>query len=330
MATLAHAGILSVRTGRGVRVETRERARGRGRIRLAHERAIGGSEHAAPSQKFNHFPQVYGRCVAGSEGPAVEVLGARDAPRTRLRWPGEIPPRGKFARAHDSPGGAGVILCDDGLVDDVFFIDLWSDVICPFCYLGTRQLTAALEQFSQRERVVIRRHAFELDPGAAATATTALAEGLAAKYDLTLEQVHSLNHRLEGEAKALGMDWSLDRARPCSTFDAHRLIALADTQRLAEAMSERLFHAYFCEGAVVAERDTLDALAREVGVSGSDQLWRGDEFAEQVRDDEDAARELGITGVPSLVLDGKFMVVGAQGAPHFLEVLNRAWARRTG
>jgi len=222
-----------------------------------------------------------------------------------------------------------VIVCDHWPVDRTFFIDLWSDVVCPFCYLGAHQLTAALEQFSRRDVVVIRRHAFELDPGASTTATTALAEGLALKYDMTLEQAHSLNRRLEGEAKALGMDWSLDVARPCSTFDAHRLIALADTQQLAEAMSERLFHAYFAEGAVIADRSTLDALAHDVGIAGSDRLWRGDDFAQQVRDDETTAHDLGISGVPGLVLDGKFMVVGAQGTAHFLEVLNRAWARRT-
>jgi len=213
-------------------------------------------------------------------------------------------------------------------MDDVFFVDLWSDVVCPFCYLGARQLADALDQFSHRGAVVVRRHAFELDPRAPVTASTPLAEGLAAKYDMTLEQAHSLNRRLEGEAKALGMTWALDIAKPSSTFDAHRLIALANTQGLADEMSERLFHAYFSEGAVLGDCATLEVLAHEVGVADSGRLWSSDEFASSVRSDEVTARELGISGVPSLVLDGKFRAVGAQGTSYFLEVLKRAWSRR--
>jgi predicted DsbA family dithiol-disulfide isomerase len=93
-------------------------------------------------------------------------------------------------------------------------------------------------------------------------------------------------------------------------------------------MSERLFRAYFCEGQLVSDRVVLTALANEVGVVGVEELWSSDAFSSAVRADEDDARELGITGVPSLLLDEKFMVVGAQGADQILDVLQRAWARR--
>jgi predicted DsbA family dithiol-disulfide isomerase len=124
------------------------------------------------------------------------------------------------------------------------------------------------------------------------------------------------------------MEWSLEKAQPTNTFDAHRVIALATTQGLAPEMSERLFRAYFCEGEVVSDHVRLAELAQEVGVTGVEGLWRGDAFAANVREDEAAAQELGITGVPCLLLDGKFMVVGAQGSHQILDVLRRAWSRR--
>jgi predicted DsbA family dithiol-disulfide isomerase len=124
------------------------------------------------------------------------------------------------------------------------------------------------------------------------------------------------------------MTWSMKEARPTNTFDAHRVIALSVTQNLDQVMSERLFRAYFCEGQLVSDHVVLTALANEVGVVGAEELWSSDAFSSAVRADEDDARELGISGVPSLLLDEKFMVVGAQGADQILDVLQRAWARR--
>jgi predicted DsbA family dithiol-disulfide isomerase len=124
------------------------------------------------------------------------------------------------------------------------------------------------------------------------------------------------------------MEWSLGNAKPTNTFDAHRVIALATTQGLASEVSERLFRAYFCEGELISNHERLSELAVDVGVTGVDELWEGDGFAADVRGDEAAAQELGISGVPCLLLEGKFMVVGAQGSHQILEVLRRAWLRR--
>jgi predicted DsbA family dithiol-disulfide isomerase len=214
------------------------------------------------------------------------------------------------------------------LVDEAFVIDLWSDVVCPFCCLGSRQLCLALEQFEHRDLVVVRPRAFELDPRPHEESGLSLSELVARKYAMDLGQVHSLHERLEAQAAGLGMTWSLERARPTNTFEAHRLISLARTQGRGEAMSERLFRAYFCEGLFVGDHETLAQLASEVGVSGVELLLASDDFSDDVRDDEESATELGITGVPSMLLDGKFMVVGAQGTQQFLDVLRRAWARR--
>ena len=211
---------------------------------------------------------------------------------------------------------------------DALTIDLWSDVICPFCYLGRRQLTLALEQFEHRENVVIQHRAFELDPHSPANFDATLDELVAAKYSLPVEGAHAMHERMEQNAKALDMTWSLAIARPTNTFDAHRAIALAATQGLADQLSERIFRAYFCEGELLSDRSRLSDLAGEVDVTGVDEMWSGDDFSTTVRADEAAAHELGITGVPSMLVDGRFMIMGAQGAERMLDVLTRAWARR--
>ena len=219
-------------------------------------------------------------------------------------------------------------LCHDSNVTETFFVDLWSDVVCPFCYLGTRMFTSALGAFEHREHVVVRHRAFELDPRAPTSYDLSLDELIAAKYEVPVERAHAMNERLEAQASSMGMAWSLRDAQPTNTFDAHRLIALAQSQGVGDAMSERLFRAYFSEGRQLSDHETLAALAGEAGVVGVDELWRADGYALDVRRDEGTAQELGISGVPTLLVDEKFMIVGAQGADAMLDVLRRAWARR--
>jgi predicted DsbA family dithiol-disulfide isomerase len=213
-------------------------------------------------------------------------------------------------------------------VEETFFVDVWSDVVCPFCYLGTRQLALALEQFDHRDEVVVRHRAFELDPRASSSYDLSLDELLASKYGMPLERARSLNERLESDAADLGMSWHMKVARPANTFDAHRLIALAASQKKSGPMSERLFRAYFSDGELLSDADTLVALGTEVGVTDAEGLFSDDRFASDVREDERQAQELGITGVPSMLVDGKFMVMGAQGTAQILDVLTRAWAQR--
>jgi len=209
-----------------------------------------------------------------------------------------------------------------------FSIDVWSDVVCPFCYLGTRQLEKALEQFEHRDEVVISHHAFELDPNTPLGLTQTLEELIAQKYDMPVERARELHHRLQTQAQELGVTMAFDRARPTNTFDAHRLIALSATQGLSATMSQRLFRAYFSEGLLISDHELLNELARDVGVADAPALWESDAFTSEVRDDENTAMELGITGVPALLIDSKFMVLGAQGIEAMLDVLRRAWERR--
>ena len=213
---------------------------------------------------------------------------------------------------------------------ELLSVDVWSDVVCPFCYLGSRQLMVALERFEHREAVVIRHRAFELDARAALSYDLTLAQLVARKYQMPVERAHALHERLEADARSLGMEWSIEQARPTNTFDAHRLIAAASAQGLGHQANERLFRAYFCEGALLSDHGTLNQLADEVGVRDVERLWDGHDYCADVRADEEEALELGITGVPSLLVDGKFMVVGAQGAEQILSVLERSWQRRAG
>lgn len=207
-------------------------------------------------------------------------------------------------------------------------IDLWADVVCPFCCLGSRQLQMAIERFDDA-RVVVHRRAFELDPHAPSDLDISADELVAQKFSLTSERARSMHKRLESQARELGMSWELGRARVTNTFDAHRLIAIASTQGLEGEMAERLYRAYFSEGRLVSDRATLADLAHEVGVEGTEALLATDAMADVVRADEDRAREMGIGGVPTFLIDAKFLFSGAQGADALLDVLQRAWQRRS-
>jgi predicted DsbA family dithiol-disulfide isomerase len=207
-------------------------------------------------------------------------------------------------------------------------VDVWSDVVCPFCYLGSRQLELALENFEHAEEVVVNHHAFELDAHARSDYDLTLAELVASKYAMPVERAEELHVNLTNQAAELGVTMAFNIARPTNTFDAHRLIALSATQGKSEAMSQRLFRAYFGEGLLVSDHHQLNALADEVGVTDAALLWETEAFASDVRADEYSAHELGIAGVPAFLVDNKFMVMGAQGVDKIVDVLDRAWARR--
>ncbi len=209
-------------------------------------------------------------------------------------------------------------------------VDVWSDVVCPFCYLGAAQLRAALERFEHGADVVVRWRAYELDPATPLALDRPLVELVAAKYGQSVEVVERFHRRLEAEGAALGVEMDLSRARPTNTFDAHRVIALARTQGLEAAMADRLFAAYFARGELVSDHATLARLAGEVGVAGALEALGTGAFADDVREDEAIAREAGLTGVPAFAVDGRLAVMGAQGVDALGAALERSWARRAG
>jgi len=214
-------------------------------------------------------------------------------------------------------------------MEETFTIDIWSDIVCPFCYLGKRQLEVALEQFDPGVPVDVRLHAFELDASAPADYNRPLAELLAKKYGVEVAEAERWHRRSESDAASLGMTWRMDLARTGNTFDAHRLNALAATQGLALEMNERLMRGYFSEGMLPSDHDALLSCASEVGVEVPDDFFASDAFADAVRVDEAAATEYGISGVPTMIIDGRFILSGAQGPDTMLSTFQRAFARRS-
>lgn len=206
-------------------------------------------------------------------------------------------------------------------------VDVWSDVVCPWCYLGRGRLVAALAAFEHAGDVRVRWHAFELDPDAPRISGTSSAERLAARYGRTVEQAQGMHAEMEARAAAEGLRMDFARARDGNTFDAHRLIAWAQDQGAGDAMCERLMTAYFAEGEAIGDPDVLARLAGDAGLdaAAAAAMLDGTDWAGEVRDDERRAAELGIRGVPFFVLGDRFGLSGAQSAELLERVLRRAW-----
>jgi len=206
-------------------------------------------------------------------------------------------------------------------------IDIWSDIACPWCYIGKRRFERALERFPDAEAVKVTWRAFELDPAASREKHEGkYAERLAKKYGTSAQEAQAMIDRLVGAAKAEGLDFDFDRIRPGNTFDAHRLLHWALEQGLQSLLKERLLRAYFCEGQPIGDRETLLRLAVDVGLDGESgrSILDNESYAREVRQDEDEARALGITGVPFFVLAEQFGVSGAQPPEILMGVLEKA------
>jgi predicted DsbA family dithiol-disulfide isomerase len=209
-------------------------------------------------------------------------------------------------------------------------VDIWSDVICPWCYIGKRRFESALAGFEHAPDVEIHWRSFELDPHAPPARDGDPAARLASKYGLTVEQAQAAQNRLTTLATTEGLDYRLDRTRPGNTFDAHRLIHLAGDRGRQDAVKERLLAAYLCEGQPIGDTAVLLSEAVTAGLDPGEvkELLEGDAYAGDVRADEREAREREITGVPFFLIDGTFTIPGAQDRDTMLIVLRRAWARQ--
>ena len=203
-------------------------------------------------------------------------------------------------------------------------IEVWSDVVCPWCYVGKRRIESALGQFEHRGDVELRWRSFELDPSAPAEREHSSAEHLAGKYGMSVEQAEQTNDQMTQLAATEGLEYHLDRTRGGNSFAAHRVIQRALEDGLQDAMKERLMRAYFTEGEPIGDRATLDRLADEVGVDGQAALTDR-RYADAVRADEELAARIGIRGVPYFVLNRRYGVSGAQPAELLLQALEKAW-----
>lgn len=204
-------------------------------------------------------------------------------------------------------------------------IEVWSDYICPFCYIGKRRLENALDQFEYKDEVELIFKSFELNPNAEKKIDRNIHEIIAKKYGISVEQAKVSNNQIVEQAKAVGLNYNFDDLIPTNTFDAHRLSHYAKTKGKANALSERILKAYFVDALNISDHKTLARLAGEIGLNSDDALkvLESDQYGEQVRKDEENASRLRISGVPYFVFNNQYVVSGAQPPELFLEVLDK-------
>jgi predicted DsbA family dithiol-disulfide isomerase len=208
-----------------------------------------------------------------------------------------------------------------------FIVEIWSDVVCPWCYLGKRRFESALARFEHRDDVEVVWRSFELDPDAGPSSSVPPAERLAAKYGMSVEDAQANHDRLTALAAEDGLEYHLDRTRGGNTFDAHRLIQLGKARGIQDAVKERLMRAYFTDNVAIDDRETLIRLAAEAGLDADEAraTLASDDYADAVREDEELARRIGINGVPFFVLGRRYGVSGAQTSDVLLEALEKSW-----
>jgi predicted DsbA family dithiol-disulfide isomerase len=209
-------------------------------------------------------------------------------------------------------------------------VEIWSDIACPWCYIGKRRFEAALAEFEHRDDVRVTWRSFELDPSAPSESEGDRAVRLAEKYGMSVERAREMGQQMTATAADEGLDFHLDIQRSGNTFDGHSVIHLAAEHGLQNAMKERLLRAYFTEGELMSDHDALVRLAGEVGLDPDEvrEMLAGDRFAAEVREDERTASAFGISAVPTFVIDRAIGASGAHPPEALLELLSQGWARR--
>lgn len=208
-------------------------------------------------------------------------------------------------------------------------IDVWSDIACPWCYVGKRRLEAALERFPHRDQVRITWHSFELDPSAPPVRdpSQSYAQRLGAKYGTGVAQAEAMIDRMVQTAALDGITMDFQNIKSGNTFHAHRLLHLAKARGLQHQLAERFMHGYLSEGLAIGEPEQLLRMAVDVGLDADEVsgVLSGDLYEREVRQDQRDARELGISGVPFFLLGRRYAVSGAQPADLLLQALTQTW-----
>jgi predicted DsbA family dithiol-disulfide isomerase len=207
-------------------------------------------------------------------------------------------------------------------------IDVWSDVVCPWCFIGKKRLEKALEGFEHKEHVTIRHRAFQLQPDAAQTLPTK--ELLATKYRISEAEVSAMQANVCAIADGEGLCYNLEDTLSGNTFDAHRLLLWAQTIGVQDALLTAMYSGYFENSKAVFTHQDLCDIAQSVGISPVDamNILESAQFSEEVIADRNLAEQLGATGVPFFVIDMKYGISGAQPLQNFVEIINAAWSER--
>jgi predicted DsbA family dithiol-disulfide isomerase len=206
-------------------------------------------------------------------------------------------------------------------------VDIWSDVRCPYCYIGKRKFEIALAQFEHRETVEVEWHSFELDPNAGTLPDENVYNYLANRYGKSREWAVSAHQQVAEIAAQVGLNFNFDVSIVANSFDAHRLIQFAKTKGLGDLAEELLFKAYFTEGKNIDDQQALLQIGIEIGLSENEvsSMLLSEAFSKDVHDDEQMANNIGVRGVPFFLIDEKLAVSGAQSPETFLGALNQAW-----
>jgi predicted DsbA family dithiol-disulfide isomerase len=209
-------------------------------------------------------------------------------------------------------------------------IEVWSDIVCPWCYIGKRRFERALAGFDHRDAVRVVYHSFQLDPVSPPGEVRNNRDNLMSKYGMSQAQADAAQIAMERTAADEGLEFHLVGGVTGNTFDAHRVLHLAAARDRQDIAVERFFRAHFTEQRSIFDRDSLTTISAESGLDAEevrDVLGRGT-YADEVRADNEQARALGASGVPFFVLDGRYAVSGAQTPEVFAQALLRAWADR--
>ena len=206
-------------------------------------------------------------------------------------------------------------------------VQIWSDIMCPFCYIGKRRIEEALNLFEHKHAVAIEWKIFQLDASFVASSDDNMVEHLAQKYGKGTDWAQGMLDNMTQNAKSAGLDFHFEKAVLASSFNAHRLLHLAKKHQLANDLEELLFKAYLTEGKNINDNNTLKELGVSVGLNEHDidEVLNSDAYANDVKQDIQNANSIGVQGVPFFVFNNKYAVSGAQPATAFLETLQKAW-----
>jgi predicted DsbA family dithiol-disulfide isomerase len=206
-------------------------------------------------------------------------------------------------------------------------VEIWSDVMCPWCYIGKRRFEGALSRFGNRDQIEVTWRSFQLNPDLKTDPTKNINSYLAEIKGWTLEHARQMNDRVSSLAREEGLDYHFDKAVLANSFDAHRFMQLAKKYNLGNEAEERLFRAYFTEGKNIADHSTLIQFGNEIGLHEDEvrQMLDSDRYAEEVVAEVEEAAKLGSRGVPFYVLNRRYGISGAQPSDVFLETLEQAF-----
>lgn len=206
-------------------------------------------------------------------------------------------------------------------------VNIWSDVRCPFCYIGKRKFEAALEKFPQRDKVEVVWKSFQLDPRLETRTDINTVDYFVESKGVSREQAKQMFSGATQMAKDVGLDFNLEDSVLANSFNAHRLIQMAKSRGLGDEIEETLFNAYFQESKNIDDIDVLVQTGTSIGMKAEEvkEMLSSNAFEYEVKQDEMEARNLGLSGVPFFVFDNKYGISGAQSEDAFLQTLERSW-----